>query len=192
MGHHSRWLHYTSDELSGFERIKVDVAQTSFFEGREFRTFKELNIAVGSTLVIKVNSPVNTVVFGFGFDLDAGWMRCALKTGGTEGGTFNGPLPILAVNSMSAGSDHRDDFGPNQDQVYSPVITMSSGGTHTGGVEHNVIRAKVGGNSQSASSTGVAPTDETGMPAATYYICITNLGNEAVTGVFRARWEERP
>lgn len=192
MGHHSRWLHYTSDELSGFERIKVDVAQTSFFEGREFRTFKELNIAVGATLVIKVNSPVNTVVFGFGFDLDAGWMRCALKTGGTEGGTFNGPLPILAVNSMSAGSDHRDDFGPNQDQVYSPVITMSSGGTHTGGVEHNVIRAKVGGNSQSASSTGVAPTDETGMPAATYYICITNLGNEAVTGVFRARWEERP
>lgn len=192
MGHHSRWLHYTSDELSGFERIKVDVAQTSFFEGREFRTFKELNIAVGATLVIKVNSPVNTVVFGFGFDLDAGWMRCALKTGGTEGGTFNGPLPILAVNSMSAGSDHRDDFGPNQDQVYSPVITMSSGGTHTGGVEHNVIRAKVGGNSQSASSTGVAPTDETGMPAATYYICITNLGNEAMTGVFRARWEERP
>ena len=192
MGHHSRWLHYTSDELSGFERIKVDVAQTSFFEGREFRTFKELNIAVGATLVIKVNSPVNTVVFGFGFDLDAGWMRCALKTGGTEGGTFNGPLPILAVNSMSAGSDHRDDFGPNQDQVYSPVITMSSGGTHTGGVEHNVVRAKVGGNSQSASSTGVAPTDETGMPAATYYICITNLGNEAVTGVFRARWEERP
>lgn len=192
MGHHSRWLHYTSDELSGFERIKVDVAQTSFFEGREFRTFKELNIAVGATQVIKVNSPVNTVVFGFGFDLDAGWMRCALKTGGTEGGTFNGPLPILAVNSMSAGSDHRDDFGPNQDQVYSPVITMSSGGTHTGGVEHNVIRAKVGGNSQSASSTGVAPTDETGMPAATYYICITNLGNEAVTGVFHARWEERP
>lgn len=192
MGHHSRWLHYTSDELSGFERIKVDVAQTSFFEGREFRTFRELNIAVGATLVIKVNSPVNTVVFGFGFDLDAGWMRCALKTGGTEDGTFNGPLPILAVNSMSAGSDHRDDFGPNQDQVYSPVITMSSGGTHTGGVEHNVIRAKVGGNSQSASSTGVAPTDETGMPAATYYICITNLGNEAVTGVFRARWEERP
>lgn len=192
MGHHSRWLHYTSDELSGFERIKVDVAQTSFFEGREFRTFQELNIAVGETHVIKVNSPVNTVVFGFGFDLDAGWMRCALKTGGTEGGTFNGPLPIIAVNSMSAGSDHRDDFGPNQDQVYSPVITMSSGGTHTGGVEHNVIRAKVGGNSQSASSTGVAPTDETGLPAATYYICITNLGNEAVTGVFRARWEERP
>lgn len=192
MGHHSKWIHYTSDELSGFERIKVDVAQTSFFEGREFRTFKELNIPTGGTLVLKVVSPVNTVVFGFGFDLDAGWLRCALKTGGTEGGVFNGPLPIIPVNTMSPGEDHRNDYGVNGNEVYAPVVTIQSGGTHTGGTEHEVIRAKVGGNSQSASSTGVSPTDETGMPAATYYVVMTNLGNEAITGVFRARWEERP
>ena len=31
----------TSDKWSGFERVKVDLGETSFFEGREFRSFLE-------------------------------------------------------------------------------------------------------------------------------------------------------
>lgn len=37
--HYSQWSPHTSDRLSGFDRVKVDAAQTGFFEGREFRSF---------------------------------------------------------------------------------------------------------------------------------------------------------
>lgn len=45
---YGRDFNSTSDPFSGFDRIRVDEAQTSFFEGREFRVFEEFTLAAGA------------------------------------------------------------------------------------------------------------------------------------------------
>ena len=44
-------------------RLRVDVAQTGFFAGRECRSFIRLNIAASSSLVVRVVSPIDFIVF---------------------------------------------------------------------------------------------------------------------------------
>jgi len=53
---------YTSTK-EGYARLRVDVAQTSFFEGREFRSFYEFNIPSGQSTTVRVVSPINFVLF---------------------------------------------------------------------------------------------------------------------------------
>lgn len=52
--HYTHLVHQTTDFQSWFDRTKVDAAQTSFFDGREFRSFLELTLAAGASQVIKV------------------------------------------------------------------------------------------------------------------------------------------
>lgn len=189
MGHYNSWLHYTSSKNSGFERVRVDVAQTGFFEGREFRTFKELNIAAGATYVVKAVVPINIILFGLDASLDAGSLRIGTYVAGTEGGTFSETLPIFPTNNMSGGSDHRNNYSGG---VYVAQTVLTAGGTHTGGTELDVLRLKTSGNSTFSSSVGASGQDERGVAANTYYFRLLNLsGTDAVTGTFKARWEER-
>lgn len=190
MSHLNSWLIFTSDKNSGFGRVRVDVAQTSFFEGREFRTFKELNVAAGATYVIKAVVPLNIILFGLEVNLDSGFLRLGTYAGGTEGGTFSETLPIFGANNMSGGNDHRNDYNGG---IYAAQTVLTAGGTHTGGTELDVIRLKVAGISQQASSVGSGATDERGVGTNTYYFRLLNLsGSDAITGTFSARWEERP
>ena len=192
MGHYNRLGHYTSDMHSGFERLRVDVAQTSFFEGREFRTFKELNIAASTTYVIRAVVPINIVLFGLEADIDAGFLRIGTYVGGTPGGSFSEVLPIFGANNMSAGNDHRATYNGN-DTVYVPVVGLTAGGTHTGGVELDVVRVKAASITVQAASVGNRESDERGVAANTYYFRLLNLSaTDAITGTFKARWEERP
>lgn len=59
---YTRDLNATTDLYSGFDRTRVEDASTGFFEGREFRTFRELSIPTSTTQVVKLVLPVNTVV----------------------------------------------------------------------------------------------------------------------------------
>lgn len=183
-------LHYTSDRLSGFERLRVDSAQTSFFEGREFRTFKELNIAASATYVIKAVVPLNIILFGLEVALDSGNLRLGTYVGGTPGGTFSETLPIFNANNMSLGTDRRRSYSG---LAYTPQVALTAGGTHTDGTELDVIRLLVANASGQAASVGNAPQNERGVAANTYYFRLLNLsGSAAITGTFKARWEERP
>lgn len=183
-------LHYTSDRLCGFERLRVDSAQTSFFEGREFRTFKELNIAASATYVIKAVVPLNIILFGLEVNIDSGHLRVGTYVGGTPGGSFSETLPIFNANNMAAGSDRRRSYSG---ALYTPQTVLTAGGTHADGTELDVIRLLVANASGQASSVGNAPQDERGVAANTYYFRLLNLsGSNAVTGTFKARFEERP
>lgn len=188
MSHYTHWLHNTSDPVKGFDRLKVDPDQTSFWEGREFRTFKELSIASGASYTIKAVVPLNIILNALSVTLDAGWLRLATIAGGTPAGTFDETLPIFAANNMTAGKDRRADF-PG---VFVNPVVLTAGGTHTGGTELDVLRVKCAGNSQQASSVGVDSFDQRGIAPATYHFRLTNLGNDTITGVFRARFEVRP
>ena len=69
----------------GFRRIRVDQAQTGFFEGREFRTFAELDIPSGQSLVLRFTSLVDFILFAQNLSVDQGAIRLSAITGGTSG-----------------------------------------------------------------------------------------------------------
>lgn len=164
-------------------RVRVDVGQTGFFAGREFRTFRELNIAASTTLVIKAVVPINVILFGLKASIESGQLRLATVAGGTPGGSFSETLPIFGRNNMSE----------RPEPFYVPQVVLTAGGTHTDGTEIDVLRLKANANTNQASTVGAEGGDERGVAAATYHFRLQNLSaTDAVVGVFSARWEERP
>lgn len=169
-----------TDDDGDYARLRVDVGQTGFFAGREFRTFYEFSIASGSTAVIKVVTPVNTIVQTFGAELDLAELRVELRAGGTEGGTFSTALPVIPANSMTTASD------------YTAQVTMQTGGTHTGGVVYDLLKLYSGANVNKAVASTATEDLPQGFSAGVYYITLQNTDGATATGIFRARWEERP
>lgn len=159
-------------------RIRVDPAQTSFFEKREFRTFREWATPVTETFVIRAVVPVNIILFELGVQLDAGTIRIETVVGGTPGGTFAEVLPIFPANTMTEGPS-----------ILTPHVALTAGGTLTGGTILDVLRGKVADNSNFAASVGAEAGAERGVGPNTYYFRLTMT---SVTGTFKARWEERP
>ena len=169
----------------GFRRLRVDIAQTSFFEGREFRTFKELSIANGASYIVRILVPLDIIFHSFNISIESGTIRVA-SVGGTPTptGTFTETLPIIAKNKMST----------VKQPVYQPQVVMTAGATAlTGGTEIDVVRAAAGGG-QSSTVQAVGESDDTerGIAVGTYYFKFQNVGSGTVVGVFKAHWEERP
>lgn len=169
-----------TDGDGNYSRLRVDVGQTGFFAGKEARTFYEFSIATGATQVIKVVAPVNTVLQTFGVELNIAEIRLELAIGGTEGGTFETALPIFKTNSMSTQSG------------YTPQVAMAVGGTHTGGTIVDLLTAFSGDKLKKSLASTASEVLPQGFPAGTYYIRIINTDGATATGIFRARWEERP
>lgn len=163
-----------------YARMRVDVGQTGFFAGREFRTFYEFNIPSGTTRVIKVVAPVNTIVQMFAFELELAELRVELRGGGTESGTFGTPLAILPANSMTTASG------------YTSQVTMSTGGSHTGGTVYDLLKLYSGANVNKAIQSTADESLPQGFAPSTFYISMNNTDGATATGIFRTRWEERP
>lgn len=163
-------------------RLRVDTGQTGFFAGREFRTFREFNIAAGETLVLQIAVPVNAILQEQGVEIDAGSIRITNATGGTPGGTFSEALPVIAKNNMSE----------RPTPLYLPQITFAAGGTHTGGFVFDIHRAVAANATAQQSTVGRTVGDERGIAVGTYYVRYQNFGTGAATGTFWFIWEERP
>jgi hypothetical protein len=169
-----------TDGDGDFSRLRVDSGQTGFFAGREARTFYQFSIPNGQSQVIKVVSLTDTIVQNLILELDLASVRLELVVGGTEGGTFATPLPIFKTNTMSTASD------------YVPQVTMNRGGTHTGGTVVDVLTAISGANENKSVSQTATEDLPQGFAAGTFYIRLINTDGATATGIFRARWEERP
>lgn len=164
-------------------RLRVDTGSTHFFKGRHYRSFRELNIASGQVLVVKAVVPVNTILLDFKVDLIKGSLRCETLSGpgAVEGGTFNDPLPVFVCNSMT--------------EVPAPAVnqvTLTAGGTLTGGVLRDVFFAQVASQGQQQQSVGAGQDDVRGVAPATFYFKFTASGADPSQGVLHVRWEERP
>lgn len=171
-----------------YRRIRVDLAQTGFFEGREFRTFKELSIPQGQSVVMRINVPVNTILQSVALTLDAGSVKLRTVAGGTPVGSFTENMPVIAKNTMTGG-----EFPAPPLPLYLPQDTVNYGATGlTGGVDIDVIRMVVANASGQAQTVGAAVDDSRGVGPGTYYWVFTNFGNGTATGVFSSFWEERP
>lgn len=169
-----------TDDDGDYARLRVDVGQTGFFAGREARTLYEFSIASGATQVIKVVSLTDTIVQTFSASLDIAEIRVELVVGGTEGGTFGTPLPIFKTNTMTTQSG------------YTPQVTMATGGTHTGGTLVDLLVLKSGTPANKAIESSATEDLPVAFAAGTFYIRLVNTDGDTATGIFRARWEERP
>jgi hypothetical protein len=161
-------------------RLRVDSGQTGFFAGREFRTFHALTVAAAGVQVIKAVVPINIILFGLEVVLTSGDVTVETVVGGTEGGSFATPLPILPRNTMTE----------RPAPVYTPQVALSTGGTLTGGTVIDILLNKTADNANFAASVGAGSSDERGIGAGTYYFRMT--AGAALTGLLKARWEERP
>lgn len=165
-----------------FRRLRVDQGQTGFFEGREFRSFIELNIAAGNNIVLKFVSPVDFILFEQRLVIDAGSCKLTASTGGTEGGTFSTSLPIIGKNRMAS----------RPTPFYTAQATIVTGGTYTGGTAVEVVRVVAANATAQQQSVGSGQDSSRGLPAGTYYLKFENFGSGSVTGVYSLAFEERP
>lgn len=167
-----------TDGNSEVRRLRVDVGQTGFFAGREFRTFLELDIS--NTLTIQVNVPLDVILFNLQLDLVEGGARIATIVGGTPSGSFGVTMPVIPVNSMSNAP------------AYTPLVTLAHGGSVSGGTVLDVLLAQTSNIGSAAQSVGAGGQGERGIAAGTYYYQIEPTSGSNLVAVFRGRWEERP
>lgn len=172
---------YTSSK-EGFARIRTDVAQTGFFEGREFRTFFELSIPQGGTQSFKVSCTNNFILFEQSLVVDAGAIRLNAYTSASDGSAYTTNLPIIGKNRL-----------PTRPQpYYTSVMTVQTGGSRTGGTLVETIRVVASNATSQQTSVGGGVSSERGLPAGTYYIDLVNISNGTATGAYSLWWEERP
>lgn len=185
-------LNVTSDLGSGFDRVRVDVGQTGFFEGREFRSYFEFSsetgaaIAVGASRSFKFVSPVDFILQSQILEVDKGGVCIRAFTGATDGNGWTA-VPIIAKNRSSK----RRQFNTG---YYTGQATFFTGGTFTGGIEVDVIRGRTASQTVAATNVGATQDDERYLPAGTYFIRIAPLVgvNDTSEGVYAISWEERP
>lgn len=169
-----------TDGNGSYARLRVDVGQTGFFAGREFRVLRELNIASGATQVLKIVSPINSILYAFSVDLTLSQLRVELVAGGTESGIFNSGITPLKTNQMTTASN------------YASQVTFATGGSHTGGTVIDAFDIVSGSNVNKAIVQQVDESQPLGFNAGTYYIRMHNTDGATANGFLKLRYEERP
>lgn len=181
-------LNITSDYRSGFDRIRVDQSQTSFFEGREFRSFHEFNIApAGAPILFRLVTPINFIVMEVNFDVDVGGLFAEFITGMIDVGPWT-PLTVIGANLGAGSTDRRFPYYVGQITTDTGANTAATGGTV---VDKKRVRAA----SQTVSAISVSGSQDSPRlrPAGSYYIRLSVLSgsNDGAQGIFSIRWEER-
>lgn len=163
-----------TDSDGDYARLRVDVAQTHFWSGKQFRTFQKLTINASSSVTVRATVGCDIVLYETSFTTENSSIEVQLKAGGSASGPWNS-IPVIRKNTMST------------TPVITSQVTMDYDGGHTGGTLIDLIRV-MAGNKQ--SSVGGSDSGR-GVGAGTYYYVITNTGNQTATVVFSGYWEER-
>lgn len=165
-------------------RMRVDQGQTSFFAGKEFRTFIRLNLAQGSSLYMRFTCPVNFILHDERLVINSGEAdHTAYRVVTNVAGTW-ASRPVIGRNIMTerpapyyaaqAVLEYGGSFTENAaDEVGPPMIPKTSGAT----AQQSTVPS---GNSR-----------ERGLAPGTYYLKLTAVSGPLV-GVYYLDWEERP
>lgn len=173
---------YTSlGNVPSAKRVRVEPGQHSFWEGKEYRIFKQLNIAANSTYTMKIVTALDVVLHRVEPTIDVGSLLFLTYSGGTPAGTFSETIPILRKNNMSS--------APN----IPSTTAITAGGSVSGGVLIDAVSlvSQTSSGSKSGLTVGGAEFDDRGVAPGTYYWVFQNRTNDVLTGVFRSFWEER-
>lgn len=164
-----------TDNDGPFARLRVDVAQTAFFSGREFRTVQKLIIPSAGQVAIRATVPVDIILYETSILTDGATVEMELRAGGSADGPWI-PMPVIRKNRMSV------------TPVIANQVTLDYDGSHTGGTVLDILRVPAGNKLSNAGSV----SSERGANAGIYYYVISNVGNQTATVIFSAMWEERP
>jgi len=166
-----------TSSVNGNERLKVDVGQTGFWDGREFRT----GIDKTTAYTLKVVAPIDFILelqTLFSHDGTATFNAYNSEQISAEATPFNDPILVLPNNGMSTtplytrqtlitGGGSITLNGPQVPREYIKVVTATA----------TAQQSTVGGNS----------IKERGLPADTYYLVFTGANYS-----YRLIFEERP
>ena len=184
----TQWLSETllTSRNTGFSRLRVDVAQTGFWEGREFRLNYPMTINTSDVLVLRFTAPIDFVLQLQALSASTVGLRFRAfrEAQGTPGGTWT-PVGNLLPNNSVSGTP-----------AYTPQITIDEGGTFVpGGSElpAETIDVKVATASGQRITVGGSAIKERGLPAGVYYLVFTNIDAAGdATGIYNLVYEERP
>ena len=180
---------WTSDQEK-FRRLRVDVGQTGFFEGREFRMVRKIVVPAATPRVFRFTSTVDFILFEQHLAVTTGDLEYYAwrSTQGTPSGTFtNIPVPPIGKNI----SANFRDYGAGR---YTSNVTIASGGDFIPtDVEVYVDYDRAKTSSATAQRQSVSGGDDSVryLAAGTYYLKITSLDGTS-EGRFAIAWEERP
>lgn len=166
-------------------RLRVDSGQTGFFAGRFFRSYITAVIPVaGPTLQFRFTSPIDFILWSQVMQLTQGALELRVYTGATTSGVWV-PAPVIGVNRMSE----------RPLPLYSPMVTIETGGDFTGGTEVDLLRVRTSAQNVSASNAADR-SSERGLPAGVYHGRFSTLAggltvNDAAQLLYSLLWEER-
>jgi len=164
-----------------FARIPVDVAQTSFFEGREFRIIRKLS----TPIVYRFTASVEFILSFQSFGIVSGEYEFHAWRGDnvTPSGTWTN-APIFNKNTSTT----RQLFGGS---FYESQCAVASGGSITV-IDSNLYSdfAWLKAATASGQKNSIANQSTQGryLAAGTYYLQFTGTG----AGSYAIEWEERP
>lgn len=162
-------------------RLRVDAAQTGFFEGREFRSYYEISLAAGASVYLQYTAACEFILFEQSLVVDEGKLKVTVSVDGTPAGSYNTALPIIGKNRML------ERLQP----YYTAVNTINTGGTHSGGTVLEVFKVVAASATAQQSTVGGGVSDERGIPVGAYYIKFENYGSGTASGIYTLWWEER-
>ena len=160
-------------------RMKVDPAQTGFFEGREFRISYEFDIASGATQVIKFSASSDFILWEQRIEVDEGFLIYKPTLNPSSATGFVTEIPQYGKNRMSTAP------------IVTNTVTVTTGGTITGGTIAETARIKVANATGQQASIGGAVYSERGLPAGDYYLTMHAEGART-QGVINLVYEIRP
>lgn len=175
----------TSRPDAFYGRLEVDVSNTAFQEGKEFRISYEFQNIADTPRVLRFTCPVDFILQYQNITSDLVGVRYKAwrSTQGTAGGTFGTPVPIWRQNFTDQAKD------------LDPLTTIDAGGTFTpsgGESSTETLRVRVANATAQQTTVDSSVGDERGVGAGTYYLVIERIpgatGNAA--GVLTLRWEE--
>lgn len=155
-------------------RLRVDVAQTGFFDGREFRLVRKIT----SPITYRFTFQVPVIVFEQLLTVSSGSMELYAWAGSnvTPSGTWT-DVPVWRKNEVN--------------DAYTPQTSVATGGTVTP-INADLYRdyaSLVTSNATAQQFTiGGGETSERYLKAGTYYVQITGTGS----GSYYIMYEERP
>lgn len=168
----------------GYQRLAVDVGQTGFFEGREFRTFYEIDFVASQKMIVKAECPVDFILQQLELTLDQGSVRMRTIVGASFTGEYNKTLPIIGKNSMT---DRAKPYYVNQMTLQAD----EADGSLSGGTVIDIVRIVAANATAQQQSVGSVRLDERGIASGIYFIELEAIAGTP-KGVFRGFWEERP
>ncbi len=178
---------YTSNQ-EAFSRLQVDVGQTGFFEGREFRLARKISVAAGTPVTFKFTSAVDFILFEQSVAATEGDLEYYVWRASniTENTPFNTVVPTFGKNISS-------EYKRYSGLRYVTQASVTTGGTITvtdSNMYADYDRAKTSGATAQQTTVGATPESARYLAAGTYYLQFISLAGTSV-GRFDIAWEER-